>query len=70
MNECTKLDKRNSRNWGAVFLFQLLVIRRIKDLARCLGAARNKKQKIATVTVVVVATAADDDDAAGISSDS
>jgi hypothetical protein len=32
------------------------------DLARCLGAARNKKQKIATVTVV--ATAADDDDAA------
>jgi hypothetical protein len=40
-----------------------------QDLARCLGAARNKKQKIATVTVVV-ATAADDDDAAGISSDS
>jgi hypothetical protein len=33
------------------------------DLARCLGAASNKKQKIATVTVVVVATAADDDDA-------
>jgi hypothetical protein len=36
------------------------------DLARCLGAARNKKQKIATVTVVV-ATAADDDDAARLS---
>jgi hypothetical protein len=33
------------------------------DLARCLGAASNKTQKIATVTVVV-ASAADDDDAA------
>jgi hypothetical protein len=61
VNECTKLDKRNGRNWGAVSV-SAAGNKKNQDLARCLGAASNKKQKIATVTVVVVATAADDDD--------
>ncbi len=62
MNECTKPDKRNSRNWGAVSV-SAAGNKKNQDLARCLGAASEKKQKIATLTVVV-AIAADDDDAA------
>jgi hypothetical protein len=64
VNECTKPDKRNSRNWGAVSVSAAGSNKKNQDLARCLGAASEKKQKIATLTVVVVATATDDDDAA------
>jgi hypothetical protein len=49
---------------GEQFLFSAAGNKKNQDLARCLGAASEKKQKIATdLTVVVVATAADDDDA-------